>query len=381
MTSKLKNIDQDYLDWIAELSSRYRRSQIKAAASVNSAMLRFYWSVGQDISQRSMENRYGSHFYERVGADLRKALNLKKGFSESTLKFSKYFYDLYAPLFENCLYDTDDFGSSNRQQVVNDFGIQIRQQLVNDFEMLFNIPWGHHIQIISKCSGNPNKAIFFVRKTLENNWGRGVLVNFLDTDLYESRGKAQTNFQLTLPQPQSDLAQQMLKSPYNFEFLQMDEQYSEKTLKEELVKNIIKFLLELGRGFSFVGQEYHLCAGGKDKYIDLLFYIIPLHCYCVIEVKTTEFDFPDIGQLAGYVAMVNDLLNTRYDNPAIGLLICKEKNSVLAKYALSQISSPIGISEYEIAKKSLPKDLQDTLPSPEEIAEGLKKNFITAHQQ
>ena len=144
-------------------------------------------------------------------------------------------------------------------------------------------------------------------------------------------------------------------------------------MKDERVKNIIKFLLELGRGFSFVGQEYHLSAGGKDKYIDLLFYIIPLHCYCVVEVKTTEFDFPDIGQLARYVAMVNDLLNTPNEKPAIGLLICKEKNSVLAKYALSQINSPIGISEYATAKQALPKALQDTLPSPEEIEQGLSK--------
>lgn len=374
MKSDIIKIDQEYLDWIAELSQRYRQSQIKAAVSVNSAMLRFYWSVGQDISQRQMENRYGSRFYERVGADLRDALNLKKGFSATTLKYTKYFYELYAPLFENrqqLLYDTDN---ANRLQVADDFdAIANRLHDADDFEMLFSLPWSHHEYIINKVKGNAEKALFFVRKTLENNWGRGVLLNFLDTDLYESQGKAQTNFKQTLPQPHGDLAQQMLKSPYNFDFLQMEEQYTEKTMKDELVKNIIKFLLELGRGFSFVGQEYHLSAGGKDKYIDLLFYIIPLHCYCVVEVKTTEFDFPDIGQLAGYVAMVNDLLNTPNEKPAIGLLICKEKNSVLAKYALSQINSPIGISEYVTAKQALPKALQDTLPSPEEIEQGLSK--------
>ena len=388
MKSNLIKIDQDYLDWISELSQRYRQSQIKAAVSVNSAMLRFYWSVGQDISRRQMENRYGSRFYERVGADLRDALNLKKGFSATTLKYTKYFYELYSPLFEICeqdihksdnanrLQDADDsMTESIRQQLADDsFPSSNRQQLADDFESLFCIPWGHQMLLIDKCKNNSEKALFFVRKTLENNWGRGVLLNFLDTDLYESQGKAQTNFKLTLPQPQGDLAQQMLKSPYNFDFLQMEEQYTEKNLKDELVKNIIRFLLELGRGFSFVGQEYHLSAGGKDKYIDLLFYIIPLHCYCVVEVKTTEFDFPDIGQLAGYVAMVNDLLNTPNEKPAIGLLICKAKNSVLAKYALSQINSPIGISEYAASKQALPKALQDTLPSPEEIEEGLLKN-------
>ena len=351
--SDITNIDQEYLDWIAELSKRYRHSQIKAAVSVNNYLLRFYWSVGQDISERQMENRYGSQFYKRVGQDLRNSLNLKKGFSETTLKYTKYFYELYSPLLENRLQDVDDF------------------------EILFSIPWSHHEYIINKVKGNAEKALFFVHKTLENNWGRGVLLNFLDTDIYETQNKAQTNFGKTLPQPQGDLAQQMLKSPYNFEFLQMDEKYTEKSIKDELVKNIIQFLLELGKGFSFVGKEYHLCAGGKDKYIDLLFYIIPLHCYCVIEVKITEFDFPDIGQLAGYVAMVDDLLNTPNDNPAIGLLICKEKNSVLAKYALSKINSPIGISEYKTAKQKLPKDLKDTLPTPEEISKHLSGVQIT----
>ena len=360
--SEIKHVelDKEYYEWIAELSRRYRQSQIKAAVSVNSQMLRFYWSVGQDISERSMENKYGSRFYENVGADLRRTLNLKKGFSATTLKYTRYFYELYAPLFANRLQAVDE--SAN---------LPSRLHHVDDFEMLFAIPWSHHEYIINKAGGNADKAFFFVRKTLENNWGRGVLLNFLDTDLYESQGKAQTNFKMTMPRPESDLAQQMLKSPYNFEFLQMEDKYTEKNLKDGLVKNIIQFLLELGRGFSFVGQEYHLTAGGKDKYIDLLFYIIPLHRYCVIEVKTTEFDFQDIGQLAGYTAMVDDLLNTGADNPSIGLLICKEKNNVLARYALSRINVPIGISEYELARQQLPNELQDKLPTEAEIEKGL----------
>ena len=167
------------------------------------------------------------------------------------------------------------------------------------------------------------------------------------------------------------MAQEYFKDPYHFEFLQLNEEYTEKDLKDALMSKLVQFLIELGKGFSFVGREYRLTAGGKDKYIDLLFYIIPLHRYCVVEVKTTEFDFPDIGQLAGYVAMVDDLMNTPIENSAIGLLICKEKNSVMARYALSQINSPIGISEYEVAKQQLPKELQDKLPSIEEIEQRL----------
>jgi len=354
-----KNIDKEYLEWIAELSQRYHQSQIKAAVKVNSEMLKFYWSIGKDITDRQYDNKYGTHFYENLSRDLSLALNKKKGFAPTSLKYSKYFYVLYSPLFENRRQPADELDGANRQQ------------LADDFEMLFNIPWTHHQKIIDKVGGDSKKAFFFVRKTLENQWGRGVLLNFLSTDLYESQGAALTNFATTLPKPESDLAQDYFKDPYHFEFLQLNEEYTEKDLKDALMSKLVQFLIELGKGFSFVGREYRLSAGGKDKFIDLLFYIIPLHRYCVIEVKTTEFDFPDIGQLAGYVAMVDDLMNTPIENPAIGLLICKEKNSVMARYALSQIKSPIGISEYELAKQQLPKELEDKLPSVEEIEQRL----------
>lgn len=367
--------DKDYYDWISELSQRYQQSQIKAAVRVNSEMLRFYWSVGKDIEQRQFENKYGSHFYENLSRDLSLALNKKKGFSPTSLKYTKYFFCLYSPLFENHRQVADELMTANRQQLVDKLLEPNRQQLVDDFEKIFSIPWGHHVQIIGKCSDNPEKALFFVRKTLENNWGRGTLLNFLSTDLYERQGAAQTNFAATMPKAEGDLAQEYFKDPYRFEFTQLNEEYTEQELKDELMSKLTQFLLELGKGFSFVGREYRLSAGGKDKYIDLLFYIIPLHRYCVIEVKITEFDFPDIGQLAGYTAMVDDLLNTPQDNPSIGLLICKEKNSVLARYALSRVNAPIGISKYELSQQSLPKELQDKLPTESEIENGL--NMIT----
>ena len=378
---------KEYYDWISELSQRYHQSQIKAAVKVNSEMLRFYWSVGKDIEQRQFENKYGSHFYENLSRDLSLALNKKKGFSPTSLKYTKYFYCLYSPLFRNLRQVADELMTTNLQQVVGESTGRNRQQLVDkllepnrqqvvdDFEKIFSIPWGHHVQIIGKCSDNPEKALFFVRKTLENNWGRGTLLNFLSTDLYERQGAAQTNFATTMPKAEGDLAQEYFKDPYRFEFAQLNEEYTEQELKDELMSKLTQFLLELGKGFSFVGREYRLSAGGKDKYIDLLFYIIPLHRYCVIEVKITEFDFPDIGQLAGYTAMVDDLLNTPQDNPSIGLLICKEKNSVLARYALSRVNAPIGISKYELPQLSLPKELQDKLPTESEIENGL--NMIT----
>lgn len=339
--------DKEYVSWILDLVKRYRSSQIKAATRVNDEMLRFYWSVGEDIEQRKLENRYGSHFYENVSMDLKKALALNRGLSPTTIKYAHYFYRLYCQLLEN------------------------RQEVIDDFDCIFKIPWSLHVLIIDKVKNDPHKALFFVKKTIENNWGHSVLLNFISSDLYERQGAAQTNFALTLPAPESDLAQELLKSPYDFSFLPGKEKYKEAELKSALIDHITNFLIELGKGFSFVGKEYRLVAGGKEKFIDLLFYIISLHRYCVIEVKITEFDFPDIGQLAGYVAMVDDLMNTDIEKPAIGLLICKEKNTVLARYALSTINRPMGISEYELACQQLPDDLKDTLPSPEEIEKGL----------
>ena len=359
--------DKEYLDWIAELSKRFKQSQVKAAVRVNQEMLRFYWSLGRDITDRQFDNRYGSHFYENLSRDLVATLGIKKGFSPSTLKYTKYFFNLYTPLFIYRQQPADESIKAIYRQPAESSIKSNHQQAADDFELLFAIPWSHHQKIIDKVQGDGKKAMFFVHKTWENQWGRGVLLNFLETDLYERQGTALSNFQATLPAVESDLAQQLLKDPYRFEFVQLKETYTETELKDELMNKLSQFLLELGKGFSFVGREYRLSAGGKDKFIDLLFYVIPLHRYCVIEVKTTEFDFKDIGQLAGYTAMVDDLLNTPNDNPSIGLLICKEKNSVLARYALSRISAPIGISEYELAKQQLPKEMQTALPTVEEI--------------
>lgn len=369
---QIGRFDKEYYDWISELSSRYRQSQIKAAVRVNGEMLRFYWSVGKDIEERQFDNKYGSHFYENLSRDLSLALNKKKGLSPTSLKYTKYFYCLYSPFFENHRQVAEDLPPENRPQLVDESSFPNRPQLVDDFDMLFSVPWGHHRFIIDKVDGDSQKALFFVRKTMENNWGRGTLLNFLSTDLYERQGAAQTNFALTMPKAEGDLAQEYFKDPYRFEFAQLNEEYTEQELKDELMSKLTHFLLELGKGFSFVGREYRLSAGGKDKFLDLLFYIIPLHRYCVIEVKITEFDFPDIGQLAGYTAMVDELLNTPQDNPSIGLLICKEKNSVLARYALSRVNAPIGISKYELSQQPLPEDLQDKLPTEQEIEERLK---------
>ena len=237
---------------------------------------------------------------------------------------------------------------------------------------LFSIPWGHHVQIINKCGGSLNKALFYVQKCQELNWSRSVLMNYLDTDLYEREGKALSNFQASLPQPQSDLAQELTRDPYNFNFLTLESNYHEKELKAALIANITQFLLELGSGFAYVGKEYRLDVGGSDLFLDLLFYNINLRCYVVIEVKTGDFSPADLGQLGTYVVAVNHILKKPDENPTLGLLICKNKDNVLAKYSLESSNVPLGISEYELSKL-YPEDIKSSLPSIEEIERELNR--------
>lgn len=348
-------IDKDYKQWISELSSRFRQSQVKAAVRVNSTMLEFYWSIGRDLSQKQFLNTYGSGFFKQVSADLQNELPDVKGLSPINIRYFKAFYELYSPLMQNL------------PQVAEDFNRQIVPQLA---EELFSIPWDHHRRIIDRCKDNPPKAIFFVRKTKENNWSRAVLLNFLDTDLFEREGKAITNFKTSLPTPNGDLAQQMTKDPYCFDFLSISKKYTEKELKDALMDNIQRFLLELGNGFAFVGREVRIEVGETEKFIDMLFYNIKLHCYVVLEVKVEKFDFSNVGQLGGYIVAVNHQLKGENDNPTIGLLVCKYKDSVEAQYALESSSQPIGVSAYQLSKL-LPENFKSSLPAIEELESAL----------
>ena len=348
MTQLIKT-DKDYASWIEELSRRYRKSQIKAATHVNSEMLQFYWSLGRDIVTLHAESRWGDKILKSLSDDLRKALPGIKGLSETSVGYAKRFYMLY-----------------------NEYFI-IHPQLVGEFQdnVIWRIPWGHHRFIIDRFFNEPEKAMFFVQKTLENGWSRNVLLNFMDTNLYERQGKAISNFKASLPSPQSDLAQEMTKDPYQFDFLAMTEGYREKELKDALEANIRDFLLELGTGFAYLGREYRIVIGQTEKFIDMLFYNLNLRCYVVVEIKTGKFESEYVGQLGTYVSAVNHLLKKDIDNPTLGLLICKSKDNVLAQYALESSRQPIGVSEYELSQL-YPADFKSTLPSIEDIENELK---------
>lgn len=239
--------------------------------------------------------------------------------------------------------------------------------------LLFSIPWTHHKYILDKIKGDAKRGLFFVAKAAEGNWSRAVLLNHLDTDLYERSGKAVNNFSHTLPSPQSDLARELLHDPYNLNFLTMTEGFKEKELKQALIKNIIHFLMELGKGFAFMGQEYRLQVGSKEQFLDLLFYNTSIHSYIVIEVKVTEFEPSYLGQLSAYMSFVNHTLKSEQDNPTIGLLICKSKDNVFAQYSLEGYNQPIGISEFE-GINVLPADFKSALPSIEDIEAQLELN-------
>ena len=336
----------DYKDWLQDLKGKIQQSQIKAAIQVNSELLRLYWQIGKDIVEKQAQAKWGDGFLQTLSADLCKEFPTIKGFSYRNLKSIRQWYLFY-----------------NQLDIIG-------KQLVSQLEVsLFSIPWGHHIMIMQRCK-NTQEALFYVHKTIENHWSRSVLEHQIALNLYVRQGKAITNFQHQLPPAMSDLAQELTKDPYIFDFLSITENYTEKELQQYLEDNMTKFLLELGKGFCFYGKQVHINVGGDDFYIDLLFYNAHLHCYVVVELKTTKFKPEHIGQLKFYVTAVNKQLCTEGDTPTIGLLICKDKNNVIAEYTLEDIHNPIGVSSYKLFDE-LSKDYQSSLPSIEEIEKRL----------
>lgn len=373
--SVLLHDDTDYKDWLVELKERFLSHRLKASCATNGYLLDFYWKLGRDIEAKQYANTYGSEFYKNLSLDLKNEMPGVKGFSPINLRYMSKFFKLYAPLYGNIPQCAELFSDSLLDANVPQLAEHSKkcQQSVDDFKKLFSIPWDHHRRIIDKCKDDMDKALFFVRKTWENNWGRDALLNWLDTDLYERDGKAVTNFQSTLPAVQSDLAQQMTKDPYQFDFLNLKEKFDERDIEDELVNNVTRFLLELGKGFSYMGRQFRLEVGQQEFFPDLLFYNAHLHAYVVIELKAQSFHPSFLGQLSFYVSAINHQFKTDIDNPTIGLLICKDKDNVVAKYALESYKEPMGISEYQLSKL-FPKDFKSSMPTIEELEKGLKDN-------
>jgi predicted nuclease of restriction endonuclease-like (RecB) superfamily len=359
--------NQDYKKWIGELKQKVYSTQIKASIAVNKTLIEFYFFIGKSISEK--ENIWGSKLLKQTSRDLITEFPDMKGFSVTNLKYCKNFYLFYSKPISQQL--VDQIKISEFQE--GEPKLEISQQVVDQFvqQLVTQIPWGHNILIFTK-SKDINEALFYIKKTIENNWGRETLALQIKSDLYNRSGKALTNFKNTLPEPLSDLAQQTLKDPYNFDFMSMTEVYVERDIENQLVNHITKFLLELGKGFAFIGQQYHLQVSGKDYYIDLMFYHTRLKCYVVIELKNTAFVPEYAGKLNFYLSAVDSLVKQDDDNPTIGILLCRDKDNIEAEFALRDIGKPMGISEFTLLEH-LPDNLKSNMPTINEIEQELTK--------
>ncbi|HON08303.1 MAG TPA: PDDEXK nuclease domain-containing protein [Verrucomicrobiota bacterium] len=331
----------NYLRTLEELKGKIRKAQYRAALSVNSEMTLLYWDIGWTILRQQKGKGWGAKVIDRLAYDLKKAFPNMKGFSSRNLKYMRALADAYSDK-------------------------QIVQQLVAQ------IPWGHNVRILDYVK-NHQERLWYINETIKNGWSRNVLVHQIESQLYQRQKTTSkiTNFTRTLPSSQSDLAQQTIKDPYIFDFLNISQNVKEIELQNELIKQITKFLLELGAGFSFVGSQYHIEVAGKDFYIDLLFYHLKLRCYVVIELKTGDFKPEYAGQLNFYLSAVDSLIKSKEDNPTIGIILCKNNNHIIAEYALRNITKPIGVSEYKMSRV-IPKTLRKSLPSVKEIEKELR---------
>jgi len=366
--------DNEYKNWLIDLNSKIKQSQIKAALAVNSQLILLYWELGKQITDKQQNAKWGIGFIDQLSKDLKSEFPEMSGFSKRNLEIIRQWVSFYGNFIiakQLVSQLPNDFEKS--QQLVGKY--KNDQQINEPFDLeinnpMFQIPWGHHILIIQKIK-NQKDALFYIEKTIENNWSRSVLEYQIETNLHQRQGKAISNFKYTLPEIESDLAQQLLKDPYNFEFLSLSTEAKEKDLEQKLIQHITQFLLELGKGFAYLGKQYSLKVGRKDYRIDLLFYHIQLKSYIVIELKMKEFEPEFIGKLNFYISAINELVKTENDNPTIGILLCKNKDNFEVEFALKDINNPIGVSEFKYA--ALPENIKKALPTLEEFENELKK--------
>lgn len=334
--------DIHYKNWLKKLKQKIKAAQLKAATTVNTQLLNLYWDLGHDISLKQKEANWGDSILEQLSLDLKLAFPDMKGFSRRNLYAIKQWYSFYVKESE--------------------FVPQAVAQ----------IPWGHNRLIISKIK-NRDEALFYCKATLQNGWNREQLEISIKNNYYEIKGKSITNFDLTLPEPQSQLAIETLKNPYNLDFLGLESDALEREIEEAMMQHLTKFLIELGKGFAFVGRQYAIEINQNEYFIDLLFYHLQLRCFVVIELKSGKFKPEYAGKLNFYLSAIDSQLKHPQDQATIGLILCKHKDKVEAEYALRDIQKPIGISEYTLTQ-ALPEQFKSQLPTVEEIEKQLENS-------
>ena len=373
------NVDQEYVQWIAELKVRYRSAQSKAAVRVNAEQLMFNWELGRDLVLKKAEQRWGSGVVEQVSLDLQAAFPESKGFSTTNLWYMKQWYTFYSGASERLAQLGRELPQKKLQQlggefqvVENENNIKLHQaggEIGIAFPSVFAyVPWRHHVEIVAK-SKSIEEALFYILKTIEGNWSRDTLVNCIKADLYHTQGGAITNFSEQLPSPQSQLAQAITKDTYDFGFVSLAEGYKEEALETELETQLTRFLLELGTGFAYLGRQKQIVVAGKTRKLDMLFFHIPLNCYVVVELKTVPFEPEFAGKLNFYVSAVDDLIKTEPQNPTIGLLICSNKDETEVRYAFRGVQTPIGVASYDNVQI---KKIEEQLPSVEELKKRIR---------
>lgn len=335
-----------YADWLAELKTRIHSAQQRAALAVNRELVLLYWQIGRDILDRQAREGWGAKVIERLAHDLRTAFPDMKGFSPRNLKYMRSFAEAWPnPEFVQAV--------------------------------LAQLPWYHHLALLDKLD-NADDRRWYVAKVIQHNWSRNVLVMQIETNARARHGQAVTNFEARLPAPLSDLARESLKDPYRFDFLGLHDDAQERAVEAALVKQVTQFLLELGAGFAFVGRQVLLDVGGDEFFIDLLFYHLKLRCYVVIELKGGKFKPEHLGQLGFYLTAVDRQIKGEHDNPTIGLLLCKSKNKVVAEYALSDKTQPMGVADFKLLE-AMPTELQTALPSIAQIEQELAASLDDKH--
>lgn len=376
------HVDSDYVQWIHEIKERFRNTQIKAAIKVNSEQLLFNWQLGRDLTMRKVEEKWGSGIVEQLSLDLRNEFPDIKGFSTTNLWYMKKWYMFYAgddaEKLQRLIGEMETQISviqPRMEQIGKNMSEENFQQVIGEFPFpafFAYVPWGHHIDIITKCN-SVEEALFYIYRTIEDGWSRSTLQNYIKSDLYGRTGAAITNFSERLPVIQGKLAQEIVKDTYDLGFITLPPDYDESELEAALEQNITRFLLELGTGFAFVGRQKEIVVSGKTRKIDMLFYHIRLKCYVVVELKAVSFEPEFAGKLNFYVNAVNDLIRTPDENPTIGLLICKDKDQTEVQWAFQGIQTPMGVASYdnirlEEIKKQLPteKEIQQRIELAEE---------------
>ncbi len=326
--------DDNYADFLNGLKSRIRTAQVRAALAVNQELIHLYWQIGNEILTRQQDQGWGGKVIERLAKDLKREFPDISGFSQTNLKYMRAFAEAYSE---------EEIGQRSVGQ----------------------LPWRHNIALLTKIK-EQQARLWYAYKAVENGWSRDILVMQIESDLFARLGGAVTNFERVLPAPQSDLAQQLVKDPYNFDFLTLAEEAQERDLERGLVDHIRDFLLELGMGFSFLGSQYPLVVSGKEYRLDILFYHVKLHCYVVVDLKMREFEPQHSGQMSFYVAAVDNLLRGDRDDPTIGIILCRSKDKTIVEYALQGTQQPIGVSTFQ-TQGELPPDIQSSLPTVEQF--------------